>query len=55
MTPWFRQTLHRQVVAVGLMSCVVAIAAVWVLMDRPYSQKIFEQVSVEARRCSTSS
>ena len=49
MTPWFRQTLHRQVVAVGLMGCVVAIAAVWVLMDRTYSQKIFEQVAVEAR------
>ena len=49
MTSWLRQTLHRQVVAVGLMGCVVAIGAVWVLMDRPYSQKIFEQVAVEAR------
>ena len=49
MSPWFGQTLHRRVVVVGVMVCVVAIGAAAVLIDARHSRMVFDQVALEAR------
>ena len=48
MSPWFWQTLHRRVVAVGVMVCFVAIGAAAVRSDARHSRMVFDRVADRA-------
>ena len=49
MTRWFAQTLHRRVVAMAVIVCVVAIGAAAVLIDARHSRMVFDQVALEGK------
>ena len=49
MSLWFGQTLHRRVVAVAVIVCVVAIGAAAVLIDARHSRMVFDQVALEGK------
>ena len=50
MIRWFGQTLHRRMVAMAVMVCVVAIGAAAVLVDARYSRVVFDDAAREANR-----
>ena len=50
MIRWFGQTLHRRVVAMAVIVCVVAIGAAAVLVDARYSRVVFDDAAREANR-----
>ena len=49
MTRWFAQTLHRRVVAMAVLVCVVALGAAAVLIDARHSRMVFDQVALEGK------
>ena len=49
MSLGFGQTLHRRVVAVAVIVCVVAIGAAAVLIDARHSRMVFDQVALEGK------
>ena len=48
MSSWFWQTLHRRVVAVGVVVCVAAIGAAAVLIDARHSRVVFDDAARKA-------
>ena len=49
MTRWLGRTLHRRVVAMAVMVCVVATGAAAVLFDARNSRMVFDRVALEGR------
>ena len=47
MSPWFWQTLHRRVLAVGVMVCVVAIGAAAAVFDNRHYHMVFDRVALK--------